>query len=228
MKKYLSLILIAILVVSLAGCGSLKTKEKSLDSSNGKFKKPTASQTPKDTDKGTENKVEETSQIPYPLEMYFSSGAGGWCTSITINRDGSFKGEYHDSDMGDNDEDYPNGTIYVCSFSGKFTNITKINEYSYSLTLQSISTEEDENVSYIEDGIRYITSSPYGLTDDNGGYAKEFILYTPETPVNSLPEDFLYWWPLRFSKEKPATLSHYGLLNKSTQDGFFTYSISED
>ena len=54
-------------------------------------------------------------------EFFFSSGAGGWCTVLYIDEDGSFEGNFRDSDMGSTGEGYPNGTLYYCDFKGRFT-----------------------------------------------------------------------------------------------------------
>ena len=43
------------------------------------------------------------------LEFWFGSGVGAWCTTLQIQPDGSFEGQYHDSDMGDTGDGYPNG-----------------------------------------------------------------------------------------------------------------------
>ena len=43
------------------------------------------------------------------MEFYFSSGAGGWATVMTIDADGTFSGNFHDSDMGTTGEGYPYG-----------------------------------------------------------------------------------------------------------------------
>ena len=48
----------------------------------------------------------------------FSSGVGAWGTDLEVYADGSFKEVYHDSDMGVTGEGYPNGTVYLCGFSG--------------------------------------------------------------------------------------------------------------
>lgn len=63
----------------------------------------------------------EESELPdvFPLEFVFCSGAGAWRTTIVVNQDGSFSGEYLDSDMGDSGDGHPKGTQYICSFSGK-------------------------------------------------------------------------------------------------------------
>ena len=60
--------------------------------------------------------VPEAVQLPLAdetVEFLFTSGAGGWSTQLSLNRDGSFTGEFHDSEMGDRTEEYPNGSVYI-------------------------------------------------------------------------------------------------------------------
>ena len=76
-----------------------------------------------------------------PVDLSFSSGVGAWGTGLTMAADGSFSGEYHDSDMGDSGDDYPDGTVYLCNFSGKFTEIKQLDDHSYSLTLEELSSD---------------------------------------------------------------------------------------
>lgn len=45
------------------------------------------------------------------LEFLFASGAGAWGTILTIEDDGSFSGQYSDSDIGSNAAEYPHGTL---------------------------------------------------------------------------------------------------------------------
>ena len=33
----------------------------------------------------------------FPMDLEFSSGVGGWGTSLTLERDGTFSGQFHDS-----------------------------------------------------------------------------------------------------------------------------------
>ena len=75
------------------------------------------------------------------LQFEFCSGAGGWSTDFTIEKDGSFSGVYHDSDMGDTGDGYPNGTMYYCNFSGHFTNLTKVDDDTYEMSLIRIRSE---------------------------------------------------------------------------------------
>lgn len=155
------------------------------------------------------------------MEFLFSSGAGAWRTVLTLNSDGTFNGEYHDSEMGSRTDDYPNGTAYVCSFSGKFTDFVRLDDNSYSMKLEYVNSEKPEGEEWISDGIRYIASGPYGIY---GG--TEFVLYLPSTPVDSVPEEFLYWWPGRYAAQNvpDATLDCYGILNVAKNEGFFSES----
>jgi len=163
---------------------------------------------------------EKKEQLPFDTSMYFcfSSGAGGWGTEIDLNPDGSFSGHYHDSNMGETGEGYPGGTVYFCSFSGKFDNITQVNAYTYSLNLKNITIDNPVGEETIEDDILWIASEPYGLED-----GKEFLLYTPETPLSELSEEFLSWWPGRYDSDHASkkTLSYYGLYNVKMEYGFF-------
>lgn len=155
------------------------------------------------------------------LEFTFASGAGAWRTQLTLNPDGTFEGIFRDSEMGDWTEEYSRGTAYICEFSGKFGDIKQINEYTYSIYLDTIDLRYQVDETWIEDDIRYIASDPYGL--DVG---KEFLFYTPETPIDGLNEEFLYWWPLYSEQEEQPRekLMCYGILNKEMNYGFFTYS----
>lgn len=154
-----------------------------------------------------------------PLDLEFSSGAGGWGTDISLRADGLFEGDYHDSDMGDLGDEYPYGTYYICSFSGQFYDIKQINDHTYSMTLGELFSQEIAGTEWIEDGIRYMADEPYGM---DGG--KEFLLYTPDTPIDELSEEFLSWWPGQWNMDSgDGTLSCYGLYNKEMEYGFFTY-----
>ena len=153
-----------------------------------------------------------------PPEYIFTSGAGAWRTFLKLNRDGTFSGEYSDSDMGDASEEYPNGTVYLCEFQGTFENIQKVNEYTYTMTLKELKMRDPLGKEWIEDGIRYVASDASGIA---GG--TEFKVFFPQTPLDEVPEEFLTWWPGRYTQsETPvSTLSTYGILNCTTGEGFF-------
>lgn len=118
----------------------------------------------------TESSVTESQAQSDTMQFVFLSGAGAWRTVLDIHPDGSFTGWYLDSEMGAVGEGYPKGIRYVCDFSGKFENIEKADAYSYKMTLASVNTKETVGKEWIEDGIRYIASEPYGILNVTTNY----------------------------------------------------------
>lgn len=156
--------------------------------------------------------------------FYFASGAGAWCTELYIHEDGTFEGMYHDSDMGDTGVDYPNGTVYLCNFTGKFSLPEKVDDYTYSMRIENLECEQEEGVVEIMDGVRYIGSYAYGLDD-----AEEILIYLPGTSLEELPEEYLRWvgyYDLENTTE--TTLPFYGIYNVTPEYGFSSYEMSEE
>lgn len=170
----------------------------------------------------------------YAMEMMFCSGAGGWSTDITLQPDGSFTGIYSDSDMGSYSADYPNGTQYICRFHGSFKDIAQLSDASFSLTLDELVLDTGHEIGdeWIEDGILYIASAPYGFSDADGSMPKEnaqFILYSPEAQGHASgtelygAREFQSWQPDRREYlDSGDTLGCYGLHNLDTGYGFFS------
>ena len=155
------------------------------------------------------------------LEFYFASGAGGWRTFLNIEEDGSFLGEYSDSDMGSTGESYPNGTYYYCKFNGKFTEAVKVNDYTYSMKIEEISCVNEPETSEIIDGILYYYATPYGMEG-----AEEVLIYLPGAPVSELPEEYINWVRNDMVDPDAVELSFYGLYNVTEQNGFSSYDTS--
>lgn len=151
--------------------------------------------------------------------FYFSSGAGGWGTELILAENGSFTGNFHDSDMGDIGEGYPNGTVYLCTFQGRFTVTEQMDEHSWRLLLTDLKQEQEQDAQWIEDEIRFIGSYPYGLEA-----GVDYILYSPDTPVEGLNEELISWWPGRFSLDgAPETLESWCIYSLEGGYGFFGY-----
>ncbi|MGN0335526.1 MAG: lysozyme inhibitor LprI family protein [Lachnospiraceae bacterium] len=158
------------------------------------------------------------------IEFWFASGAGAWSTDLTIHADGSFSGEYHDSDMGDTGEGYPKGTRYLCNFSGQFTKPVKVNEYTYSMQIQDLSCDEEVGKEKIMDGVLYRYSEAYGLEG-----AENILIYLPGAPLSELPEEFRSWVGYNdLSNTTETELPFYGLNNEAKQYGFASYDIVEN
>lgn len=155
------------------------------------------------------------------FEWTFCSGAGAWSTSIWIAPDGTFTGEYHDSEMGDAGESYPNGTVYGCLFHGQLSMGEQESEYAWNVHVDEVELDEGQLDEAIEDGVRYVTVDPYGLKAGN-----DMLLYLPGTPVEDLPEGFLLWAHLL---DGSATeLPYYGLYDAAEDTGFIGEAIVED
>ncbi len=233
-KKNKAHIVVALLCILLcaalfAGCAQTANTDAAQTAAPGQTATATpepSGQTPAGTEdpaaQGNETDVQTEVTLPFDgdaLEMMFSSGAGGWATEITLHSDGTFEGNYHDSEMGESDDDYPNGTVYYCTFSGTFADIVQIDDTSYSMKLADITMQDPPGTEDIgeEEGIRYVADEPYGFEDGT-----EFIFYLSETPIEGFSEEFLLWWPYRFEDEVDRdTLSCYGLRNVKTDYGFF-------
>lgn len=167
-------------------------------------------------EKNTENieltEAEKSLFSGLPDEFYFSSGAGAWRTELFLQDDGSFNGQYSDSEMGSTGEEYPNGTVYICEFEGKFAEPVQVSEYVYSTTIEYmniLSPVED----YIKDGIKYVISTPYGL--DNAG---EIFIYLYGTSYTEMTEEFLTWVPR--IELGPDSLRCYAIYNKNEETVF--------
>lgn len=149
-------------------------------------------------------------------EFFLTSGVGSWSTVLTINADGAFKGYYHDTDMGCRGEGYPNGTQYICNFSGQFTEPVQVNEYTYSAQLQTLQCEQEPGTEEIIEGIKNMYSEPYGL--DN---AENILFYIEGAPIAELPEGYRSWVGyLDLANLQETSLPFIGLYNEAAQQGF--------
>lgn len=153
------------------------------------------------------------------LEFYFSSGAGGWGTSLKINADGSFKGSYHDSDMGDIGEGYPNGTLYWSVFKGNFSNPVKVDDYTYEFSMENIEYEDPVDTQEIKDETLYVYTSVYGLEDTD-----KFYMYLPGKKVDDFDSELMMW--LGYYSEDDQNidgLPFYAIHNVKQNYGFTSY-----
>ena len=156
----------------------------------------------------------------------FSSGAGGWSTDMTVSADGSFDGLYSDSDMGDMGEEYPNGTVYFCKFSGRFGELKKVDDFTYQTTIVEMQYENEPDTEEIIDDTLYRYTDVYGL--ENAG---NIVFYLPGTPAETLSEeckswlhDILYDWETGKSLEElPCVV----LCNEAMGECFYSLDNAE-
>lgn len=152
-----------------------------------------------------------------------ASGAGAWSTELLIGEDGSFKGTYHDSDMGSTGAGYPNGTRYFSEFTGKFAELKKVNDYTYSTRISEIEYANEVDTEQILDEVLYYYSDAYGLAG-----AEEIFIYLPGAPIEELPEEYMIWAKgSAYIEEGTTELPFYGLYNVTETCGFSSYDIKE-
>lgn len=151
------------------------------------------------------------------LEFWFGSGAGAWRTVLYVHEDGSFDGEYLDSDMGSRE-------YYLCDFKGKFTTPEQVNDYTWAVKIQSLELADEPDTSEVKDGFTWHYSEPYGLTD-----AEEILFYLPNAPIAELPADFKSWasaYPSGMTTQ--ALLPFYGLYNVNGLQGFSSHPKADE
>lgn len=142
----------------------------------------------------------------FPQVFTLTSGMESWQTELTVEEDGTFIGEYSDADAFE---------TYICEFTGTFSDLQEIDEYTYSMQIESLEYAKTIGDEYEEDGLTYIVSEPAGI-EAHG----EYMLYLPGRSTADLPEAFLSWvWIAGDVSEK---LPFYGIYNAETECGFFS------
>ena len=150
------------------------------------------------------------------LEWSFSSGAGAWDTSLTFGENGAYEGNYHDSEMGETGEGYPDGTVYGCLFHGQLSEPVQVNETTWTAKI-AVEPDEGQVPETVEDGVRYVTSSPYGVEQ-----AETVTVFLPGTPVEGLPEELLFWTHLQETDPNAAVLPFFVIWSEADGAGFIS------
>ena len=149
------------------------------------------------------------------MDWCFTSGAGGWSTDMNILPDGTFLGTYHDSEMGDIGDGYPDGTVYGCSFHGQMSLTEQVDENTWKIRIDQLAEDEGQVPEAIEDGIRYVTTGVYGLSEGD-----EMLLYKPGTPISVLSEDMQFWAHVQDMETVPTELTDWFLCSEKNSSGF--------
>lgn len=155
-------------------------------------------------------------------EYGFSSGAGGWGTSLTVHEDGAFEGTYIDTDLGGGGSEYPHGTRNQSEFSGKFVSAKKNDDGTYTLQCDTKGLKIKGTVgdSYDENGAKVTITEPYGMSP-----CGEFTLYPKGYAVSRLSDEMKGWGAGYFGSDRQAsTLPGPALVNETSGSGETFYS----
>lgn len=156
------------------------------------------------------------------LAWSFSSGAGAWSTDLRIDETGAFSGQFHDGEMGEMGDGYPNGTVYGCAFSGQLALAGQADDGAWIVTVEALVVDGQIGEEAIDDGVRYVTTDPYGITEGD-----EMRLYPPGTPVDALSEEMRMWAHLNFMDPVPTELPDWFLSSPANDSGFVGYPAVE-
>lgn len=162
-----------------------------------------------------QNKINTYIFSQLPKSFIFASGAGAWGTCFNLNPDGTFTGNFHDTDAGICRPEYPKGTVFICSFDGKFTDVKQIDEYSYSMKLDYLNCDGTPEDEYFENGRRYVYSAPRGLED-----AEEFMIYLPGAPLANLSEKAMLWVHISADEYTVVPDGRYIIYNVNRESAF--------
>ncbi len=187
-------ILAALIAASLSGCTSAEQKSSAAPQTEQKEEPaPAVEDDTKEPEPDAVNQPEEVNVFDEMTgwNFVFCSGAGGWETHMSVTNDGSFAGEYYDGEMGDTGADYPNGVMYSCKFTGRFTDPEKIDAYAYKLKVSDLKYEKNPGNEEIIDGTKYIYTDAYGIgTLDS---QPEMTLYLGGAKMSNFSEDQMTW-----------------------------------
>ncbi len=117
-----------------------------------------------------------------PDKFTCSDKSGEWTTTLSINDDGTFNGNYTKKDTKDTAKDFPGGVVYTCDFSGKLSEPVPFEKNTNFSMVEKLERTNKSGDSYIKDGIKYVYAEPFGLEK-----AKEVIIYTPGAVTASFP-----------------------------------------
>lgn len=225
-RKVVMLLLCFGIACTIAACGSkdaapadavqdkvTEQKEKTNDTEKETPEQVESTENEEKTEPKTQQQAEnELYQKIDGMQFVFSSGAGGWATCLEVRADGSFVGDYHDSEMGLSQEGYEYGTCYACDFKGKFDTPVKVNDHTYSTKVIQLEMEKEAGTSEIIDQVKYEYTDPYGIN-----LGQEILIYLPSTPVSELSEDVKVWMRCEAGQQE---LEKYALYNVEDKEAF--------
>lgn len=211
MKRTVALIMLFAFVFAFTGCSKNPSDAKPLET------QPTVA-----TEPPTEPPTEEPTQSPEELELFsnmsgtyvFSSGAGAWGTTLNVFDDGTFSGNYHDTDMGAGGANY-DCTFSTCTFIGAFKNVEKVNDYTFSVEVDYLNYLNEAETEEIKDGYRYVYTEAYGVSGTD-----TFYIYTPDAKISDLPDEYKSWGYNMIDAPKNQKLGFYGIYNITEKLGF--------
>ncbi len=139
-----------------------------------------------------------------PITFYYASGSGAWGSEITISPDWSFRGSFHDTD-GD--------MRSQCEYTGQIIDARKTGEFTWSFRIESITPDRPYGENWSENGLKCISASPYGITENT-----TYTIYLPGADDDILPPVYL-----SVLLRGAGPLERYSLFNPEGQAVFWGF-----
>ncbi|OZG60335.1 serine/threonine protein kinase [Bifidobacterium myosotis] len=161
----------------------------------------------------------KTDYKPFAATYSFSGGAGAWYTSLKVSEDGTFSGHFQDANLGDQGDGYPNGTVEVADFTGRFSSIEKQSDGTYLLKCDAAALKlaGTPGESTIKDGTRYHNAEAEATGMSPCG---AFSGYLTGTSTDQIPSDTVQWLQMAFNGgDGGGRIPHTVLLNTQLESG---------
>jgi hypothetical protein len=100
--------------------------------------------------------------------------------------------------------------------------LEQLDAHSWKVRIDKLEIDGTLDEESIDDGIRYVTSKPYGISEGD-----EMVLYLPGTPIDVLSEDMQMWAHVLEQDPKPSALVDWFLSSAKNESGFVGYTIEE-
>lgn len=151
-------------------------------------------------------------------EYMLSSGAGAWADVLTINQDGSYEGDYHDSNMGgaSDPDKYPNGQQYVAKYSGRLSKAKKNDDGTITM---SITYKLHGTAGEVQD----IDGVETETTDSQIKDYSEVTIYPAGYNIADFSDDIQSWAPWNGDDSYLSKQTQYPVIVASNENGDLAY-----
>lgn len=145
----------------------------------------------------------------------FSSGAGAWCTELTLNSDGSFTGNFHDTDfeIGEYGGAHYEAVTNTVSFTGRIS--PPEHSSAQELETRVLELKCDGFDPYVEDGVLYRPTEPYGIAQSD-----TLRFFMAGAYIDAIPEDLVDWLRMKLAVTDQQTLPFTAIYDGASESGF--------
>lgn len=221
--KLIRMTLATFLALTCVGCSTEAPRELEAEAWEGTETSANA-EIPESIEITQDEEVSEFSFADLSTRVFECNwGSGGWSEEFTIEKDGYFAGRYSGWGTDEEAREDFEATMYESSYSGHFTDLTKINDYTYQMNLADISYKmEPDRITFI-DNVRYIYTESYCFQE-----GKTYTVYLPGTPLSELEEVKLWFSGMNESETELTMVLLVGANNECAAYSYDRLAPLED